>query len=55
LLFFVQVHPSSFRFGGRPLLDMLASFRTHASVPVFVHIDHSGPEVGVCCTTCASS
>lgn len=33
-----KVHPSSFRFGGRQLLDLLCSFRTHATVPVFIHI-----------------
>jgi fructose/tagatose bisphosphate aldolase len=38
------MHPSSFSFGGRPLLDMLCSFRRHAAVPVFVHVDHAAVE-----------
>ena len=31
-------------FGGLPLLAMLNSFRKHATVPVFVHLDHSTRE-----------
>jgi tagatose 1,6-diphosphate aldolase GatY/KbaY len=37
----LQVHPSSFKFGGKPFLDLLCSFRKNAAVPVFVHIDHA--------------
>ena len=33
-----QVHPSSYRFGGRQLLDLLCSFRKYAKVPVFIHV-----------------
>jgi len=36
----LQVNPRSLDFGGMPLLDMLLAFKQHASVPVFVHLDH---------------
>lgn len=39
-----QVHPAALRFGGPPLLDMLRSFQRHASVPVFVTLDHAEHE-----------
>lgn len=40
----MQVHPVSLQFGGAPLLDLLKSFKRHATVPVFVSLDHSEHE-----------
>lgn len=36
----LQLHPSSLQFGQQPLLQMLRAFKQHASVPVFLHLDH---------------
>ena len=43
----LQVHPTSLHFGGVQLLDMLASFKAHASIPIYIHLDHSTEEVDV--------
>jgi len=37
----LQVHPASLKFGGSPLLRMLAAFKASATVPVFIHLDHA--------------
>lgn len=43
----LQVHPSSLKFGGKALIDMLISFRSYSKVPIFVHLDHSTNEKDV--------
>ncbi len=41
------MHPASLEFGGRPLLELLKAFKRHASVPVFVSLDHVEREADV--------
>jgi ketose-bisphosphate aldolase len=40
----LQVHPVALKFGGVALISMLFTLRKYASVPIFIHLDHSSDE-----------